>query len=145
MIDFAAFPEGKCFVRVEWNEKLISFKGDGYGFCCNRAKRHVYRQGRGGAELPYRHYEGNSDKVLVFLHVISEPSLYLRIFGEAVACAGLATVYLPDLRGYGTNPAKRGHIDYMGQLDDDLEDLIVHIRQAHPDARVILGGHSAAA
>jgi non-heme chloroperoxidase len=32
------------------------------------------------------------------------------------------TVYAPDLRGHGSS-GRRGDIDYIGQLDDDLVDL----------------------
>jgi non-heme chloroperoxidase len=98
---------------------------------------------RDGAQLPYRYFGGPSDTVLIFLHGITEPSLYLREFGQYIAQHNLATVYLPDLRGYGDNPIRRGDIDYIGQLDDDIEDLFRHVRVRHPDARIIFGGHSA--
>lgn len=104
-------------------------------FLCYRA--------RDGAELPYSFYAGPSDVVIVFLHGITEPSLYLREFGRYLAENGLATVYLPDLRGYGTNPIRRGDIDYIGQLDDDIEDLFRHVQMRHPGARIVFGGHSA--
>ncbi|MEC0267105.1 alpha/beta hydrolase [Paenibacillus anseongense] len=98
---------------------------------------------RDGAKLPYRHFKGPSDIVLIFLHGITEPSLYLREFGTYMSEQHLATVILPDLRGYGENPLRRGDIDYIGQLDDDIEDLIHHIQSCYPDATIIFGGHSA--
>ncbi|OPH61393.1 hypothetical protein BC351_15805 [Paenibacillus ferrarius] len=98
---------------------------------------------RDGAQLPYRFFEGPSDVVLIFLHGITEPSLYLREFGQYVSRLGLATAYLPDLRGYGNRPIRRGDIDYIGQLDDDLEDLFFFVQKHHPGARIIVGGHSA--
>ncbi|SEB50899.1 alpha/beta hydrolase [Paenibacillus sp. GP183] len=98
---------------------------------------------RDGAKLPYRYFGGPSDCVLIFLHGITEPSLYLRELGQYVAKHNLATVYLPDLRGYGDNPIRRGDIDYIGQLDDDIDDLFRHVQARHPDSRIILGGHSA--
>ncbi|TXK76375.1 alpha/beta hydrolase [Paenibacillus sp. N3.4] len=100
---------------------------------------------RDGSLLPYRYFEGPSDTVLIFLHGITEPSLYLRDLGRYLAQNGLATVYLPDLRGYGNNPIRRGDIDYVGQLDDDIEDLFRHVQSCHTDARIIFGGHSAGA
>ncbi|KQX48569.1 MULTISPECIES: alpha/beta hydrolase [unclassified Paenibacillus] len=98
---------------------------------------------RDGAQLPYRFFEGPSDVVLIFLHGITEPSLYLREFGQYVSQLGLATVCLPDLRGYGNHPIRRGDIDYIGQLDDDMEDLFRFVQKRHPGARIIVGGHSA--
>ncbi|UKS26960.1 alpha/beta fold hydrolase [Paenibacillus sp. HWE-109] len=98
---------------------------------------------RDGAQLPYRFFEGPPDVVLIFLHGITEPSLYLRELGQYVSQLGLATVYLPDLRGYGNHPIRRGDIDYIGQLDDDMEDLFCFVQNQHPGARIIVGGHSA--
>ncbi|WP_171685067.1 alpha/beta hydrolase [Paenibacillus planticolens] len=98
---------------------------------------------RDGAKLPYRYFEGPSDTVLIFLHGITEPSLYLREFGKYISEQNLATVYLPDLRGYGDSPIRRGDIDYVGQLDDDLEDLFRFIQTRHPNAAILFGGHSA--
>jgi non-heme chloroperoxidase len=98
---------------------------------------------RDGTILPYRYFAGPSDVALVFLHGITEPSLYLSAMGRYLADKGLATVYLPDLRGYGTNPIRRGDIDYIGQLDDDIEDLFRHVQTRQPGARIVFGGHSA--
>ncbi|WP_186445825.1 alpha/beta hydrolase [Paenibacillus cremeus] len=98
---------------------------------------------RDGSLLPYRYFEGPADAALIFLHGITEPSLYLSTLGRYLADQGLATVYLPDLRGYGATPIRRGDIDYIGQLDDDLEDLIRHVQARQPGARIVFGGHSA--
>ncbi|MFC5451118.1 alpha/beta hydrolase [Paenibacillus aestuarii] len=98
---------------------------------------------RDGAQLPYRLFAGPSDVVLIFLHGITEPSLYLRELGRYVSENGIATVYLPDLRGYGNHPIRRGDIDYIGQLDDDIEDLFRYVQKRHPGARILIGGHSA--
>jgi alpha-beta hydrolase superfamily lysophospholipase len=38
-----------------------------------------------------------------------------------VRAAGITT-YVPDIRGHGGS-GRRGDIDYIGQLDDDLADL----------------------
>ncbi|WP_261304115.1 alpha/beta hydrolase [Paenibacillus andongensis] len=83
-----------------------------------------------------------SDKVLILLHGVTEPGKYLVPMAEFIANEGLANVVVPDLRGYGDNPARRGDIDYIGQFDDDLEDLVALIRKRRPDAKIIMGGHS---
>lgn len=51
-----------------------------------------------------------------------------------------ADVVVPDLRGHGAKPGVRGDVDYIGQLEDDLTDLIEARRR--PGQKVILGGHS---
>lgn len=98
---------------------------------------------RDGTQLPFRYFAGPSDTVLIFLHGITEPSLYLRELGKYISNQNLATVYLPDLRGYGDSPIRRGDIDYIGQLDDDIEDLFHFVQSRHPKATILFGGHSA--
>ncbi len=52
------------------------------------------------------------------------------------------TVVAPDIRGHGGS-GTRGDIGYLGQLDDDLEDLVAELRQQVPDAHFELAGFSA--
>lgn len=54
--------------------------------------------------------------------------------------AQFAYVLVPDLRGHGVSPERRGDVDYIGQLEDDLAQLISFVRR--PDRPVILAGHS---
>lgn len=49
-------------------------------------------------------------------------------------------VLLPDLRGHGAAPQRRGDIDHIGQLEDDLADLIK--AEARDGQRVTMVGHS---
>jgi alpha-beta hydrolase superfamily lysophospholipase len=61
----------------------------------------------------------------------------------AAALAGAAvTAVALDIRGHGAS-GTRGDIAYLGQLDDDLADLIAELRKADPNARFSLIGHSA--
>jgi alpha-beta hydrolase superfamily lysophospholipase len=61
---------------------------------------------------------------------------------ESLAQAGAASVFTPDLRGHGERPQRRGDVDYVDQLEDDLADLVSHVRERCPRARCIVGGHS---
>ena len=97
---------------------------------------------RDGEELVYRHYPAQSDKVLVLVHGSGSHSKYLMPLAEYISTKGLAMVYTPDLRGHGVSPARRGDVDYINQLEDDLADLIALIRKDNPDATLIVGGHS---
>ena len=54
----------------------------------------------------------------------------------------MAQVYTPDLRGHGINPIKRGDINYINQLEDDLADFVSIIKKKHPNSTLIIGGHS---
>ena len=51
-----------------------------------------------------------------------------------------ADVLAPDLRGYGPHAKAGGDVDYIGQLEDDIEDLID--LYARPVQKIILAGHS---
>ncbi len=97
---------------------------------------------RDGKELAYRHYPVQSDKVLILVHGSGYHSQYLLPLAEFICAEGLAQVYTPDLRGHGYTPERRGDVDYIDQLEDDLADLVAIIRNDNPDAKLIVGGHS---
>lgn len=60
--------------------------------------------------------------------------------GLAARLSDVADVLAPDLRGHGHDPERRGDVDYIGQLEDDLADLIEAYRKE--DQKVVLVGHS---
>lgn len=96
-----------------------------------------------GTALPYRHYPAESDRHLILIHGSSGHSAYLHAFAKYLSTNNHAHVYLPDLRGHGLKPARRGDIDYVGQLEDDLADLINHItKETSRLPRIFVGGHS---
>lgn len=102
---------------------------------------------RDGARLPVRHYPAapsapESDRVLLLVHGSGYHSRYLMPLAQRIAASGAASVYTPDLRGHGLAPARRGDIDYIDQLEDDLADLQAYVRQENPAARIFVGGHS---
>lgn len=93
--------------------------------------------------LYYRHYPANTDQVMILLHGISEDGKYLHPLANMISTQNLAHVYTPDLRGYGNHPARRGDLDYIGQIEDDLADFIQWIKEKQPHTQIILAGHSA--
>jgi pimeloyl-ACP methyl ester carboxylesterase len=95
---------------------------------------------RDGKQLAYRAYPGGGDQVAVLIHGSGTESSVMNGLAKALNSAG-TTVYAPDLRGHGAS-GKRGDIDYIGQLDDDLEDLIATIRPKHAGAAHTLIGFS---
>lgn len=97
---------------------------------------------RNGSQLSYRHYPTQSDTILVLLHGSGWHSRYFLPLANELSAKGVAQVYTPDLRGHGPKPERRGDIDYINQLEDDVADLIELIRTKNPGATVILGGHS---
>ena len=96
---------------------------------------------RDGSEMAFRFYDSTASHVLVFIH----GSSYHGAAYHALACnlsrRGAAKVYLPNLRGhYGSGGS--GDIGYIGQLEDDLADLIEFARSRGDEGPVVLGGHS---
>jgi len=99
-------------------------------------------QARDGTALSYRHYASQSNQVVILLHGSGWHSQHFLPLAGFMSSEGLARVYTPDLRGHGRTPVRRGDIDYIDQLEDDLADFISMIQQDHSQARLIIGGHS---
>lgn len=95
---------------------------------------------RDGTPLAYRFYAGGERQVAIFLHGTSCESSCMHAVARTLQEAG-ASVYALDLRGHGGS-GRRGDIDYIGQLDDDIADVVQAIRPAHPDAHITLVGFS---
>lgn len=97
---------------------------------------------RHGVTLPARHYPSEASDAFVLLHGSGYHSVYLAPLGERLARTGTANVYTPDLRGHGLSPERRGDIDHVDQLEEDLADLVYWVRGRHPGGRLFVGGHS---
>jgi len=95
---------------------------------------------RDGTQLAYRTYRGGGEQVAVLIHGTGTESSVMNALARTLQTAG-ATVYAPDLRGHGGS-GRRGDIDYIGQLDDDLADLIATIHPEHANAKITLIGFS---
>src|SRR5262245_34036101 len=80
------------------------------------------------------------DPTLILIHGSALSSTSLHPLGKALASAGIA-VYAPDIRGHG-NTGRKGDIDYRGQLDDDLADLVAMVKAARPGSPLVLAGFS---
>lgn len=94
---------------------------------------------RDGYDLQVRTY-GGADNVPLLVMVHGSAWHGLQFDSLASNLAGVADVIVPDLRGHGTAPGRRGDIDYIGQFEDDLADLITAV--AKPGQPVIMAGHS---
>jgi alpha-beta hydrolase superfamily lysophospholipase len=95
---------------------------------------------RDGQSLSYRVYPGAGGDVVVLIHGSSGESSGMHVVAKVLNSAG-ETVFVPDLRGHG-HDGRSGDIDYAGQLDDDLADLVGVIRPLYPNAPLLLMGHS---
>jgi alpha-beta hydrolase superfamily lysophospholipase len=99
---------------------------------------------RDGTQLAYRHYPARgpvNDRIAILIHGSSGSSTSVHALADALASRGVET-YAPDIRGHGGS-GTRGDIAYLGQLEDDLADLVAIVRRTSPNAALTLLGHSA--
>ena len=102
-------------------------------------------EARDRALVGYRFYRSSKPTTtkLYLVHSEAWDELELAGISSGLAKAGAADVLTLDLRGHGENPVRRGDLNYEGQLEDDLADLIA--RTAGPNDTIVVGGHSTGA
>jgi len=100
---------------------------------------------RDGTDLAYRHYPARgaaAGKIAFLVHGSSGSSVAVHALADALAARGIDT-YAPDIRGHGGS-GTRGDVAYLGQLEDDMADLVTMIRSTSSEPITLLG-HSAGA
>lgn len=97
---------------------------------------------RDGAPLNYRVYPGRPDRAIVLVHGSSGTDASMLKLAQALQAAG-ATVHAISLRGHGGSGTANGDVSYIGQLDDDLADLVKGLGLDKPGVRRTLIGFSA--
>jgi alpha-beta hydrolase superfamily lysophospholipase len=101
-------------------------------------------QARDGTDLAYRHYPAQTpaiERIAIVVHGSAGSSRSaIHALSIALAARGVES-YAVDIRGHGAS-GTRGDIRYLGQLEDDLADLVGEIRKIHPTAPLTLIGHS---
>ncbi len=96
---------------------------------------------RDGEKLSYRYYGAETDKTIILLHGSAYHSSYLQPLASHLSENDVANVYTPDFRGHGPQTENRGEADYIGQLEDDINDFVKYIR-SQQEGPLLLGGHS---
>ncbi len=93
---------------------------------------------RDGYPLMVRDYPNADGPLLILIHGSGWNGL--QFSGLAPHLQAKGEVLVPDLRGHGAAPGRRGDVAYIGQLEDDLADLID--ARARPGQAMVLIGHS---
>jgi len=94
-------------------------------------------QGADGAKLFYREYSPEGDKKkgsAVLVHGSSASSNSMHPMARALAATGVQ-VFALDIRGHGASGTK-GHIDFIGQLESDMQAFVDSVKPAHPSALI---------
>jgi non-heme chloroperoxidase len=100
-------------------------------------------QARDGASLQFYAYPAAPDKVAVLVHGSAGPGTSMHALAQSLRAAGV-TAYVLDIRGHGGS-GRRGDIDYIGQIDDDLADFVAQLGPAKSGETRTLIGFSAGA
>jgi pimeloyl-ACP methyl ester carboxylesterase len=140
-----------ALVLIFWPAPKIAEPKDVYGFkkldqaarAGNEAVRAPqYYRARDGTQLAYRFYDSTAERILIFVHGSSYHGGGYDGLAKAISAGGFAKVYLPNLRGHYLSGPRSGDVEYIGQLEDDIADLIGFARAQGQSGPVILGGHS---
>ncbi|MBW3098595.1 alpha/beta hydrolase [Pseudohoeflea coraliihabitans] len=96
-----------------------------------------------GAELVYRRWPGESARspALILLHGSTWHGRQFWHLAAQLAAQGIEVI-VPDLRGHGEAPHKRGDVGHIGQLEDDIADLVAHLGLKAGERKLVIGGHS---
>lgn len=100
---------------------------------------------RDGDALAYRFYDSASERILIFIHGSSYHGGGYDALATYVSTSGAAKVVLPNMRGHYFSGRRRGDVEYIGQYEDDIIDLIRELRRQGHMGPIILGGHSSGA
>ncbi len=79
--------------------------------------------------------------VVIIVHGVHEHSSRYAHVGIRLAAAGYA-VYAADHRGHGRSSGRRGNIERMALIVDDLSSFVLFAAQRHPGVPVFMVGHS---
>jgi non-heme chloroperoxidase len=97
---------------------------------------------RDGTALAYRAYSGAIARAVILVHGSTAQAESMHALARALhAMPDPPSVYAIDIRGHGQS-GRRGDIDYVGQLEDDLEDFLAAQSTTHPAAQWTLIGFS---
>jgi pimeloyl-ACP methyl ester carboxylesterase len=97
---------------------------------------------RDGKDLYARHYDAETDVTAILIHGMRDSSLIHNTSCGMIRAAAQAEIFAIDLRGHGESAGRPGDIDYIGQYEDDVSDIVSQVRARKPQGKLILAGHS---
>ncbi|TFG27624.1 alpha/beta hydrolase [Candidatus Thorarchaeota archaeon] len=85
--------------------------------------------------------EGRPRAVIIGFHGLGSHSGLQEQYAKIFVAKGFI-FYAPDLRGFGTFPGRKGHVDRYDEYDEDIKLLVEQVKEGHPDEKLFLFGHS---
>ena len=96
---------------------------------------------RDGVPIKNNLYPGREDRAVVLVHSSTGSGVEMLKLAQTLQAAG-ATVCPMSLRGHGGSGTANGDVAYLGQLDDDLADLVKGLGLDRPGMHRTLAGFS---
>ena len=97
---------------------------------------------RDGETIAARRYSADAETSIILMHGIANSTAAFEYAALMLREGTGAEVITPDLRGHGQSGGTRFDVDYIGQYEDDLEDIVELIKRESPNNRLIIAGHS---
>ena len=85
--------------------------------------------------------EGEPKAVVLGLHGLGSHSGRLGYMADRFTEQGYI-FYAPDMRGFGTYPGKKGHVESFDEYTEDMESLVAYLKLLHHEKKLFLWGHS---
>ncbi len=85
--------------------------------------------------------DAESKATIIGIHGLGSYSGLLAPLGEFFSGKGFA-FYAPDMRGFGSYPGKKGHVESFDEYIEDMKYLIEDVRDKTPGKKIFLFGHS---
>jgi alpha-beta hydrolase superfamily lysophospholipase len=102
----------------------------------------AFFEARDGETLFARYFPAVSNTTILLSHgVLGDSYLFNKMSGLLREATG-AEIYALDIRGHGKSGGRPGDVNYIGQYEDDLADIVNHIKKAKPGHKIIIAGHS---
>ena len=97
---------------------------------------------RDGESLFARQFPAEADTTILLVHGATADSAVFNKSAQLLREATGAEIITLDLRGHGRSGGALGDVDYIGQYEDDLVDVITALQSENPQKSLILAGHS---
>ena len=85
--------------------------------------------------------EGEPKAIVLGIHGLGSHSGLMDFMAEQFTSRGFI-FYAPDMRGFGTYPGRKGHVESYDEYIDDMESLVAYLKLMHHDGKLFLFGHS---
>ncbi len=114
----------------------------GLNFELNYQSQNISLEARDGVLLHGDIFAADSNITILLVHGILANSFQFNSAAGMLKEATGASVITLDMRGHGQAGGMPGALDYIDQYLDDLNDVMLQLKNEQPNGQIILAGHS---